>query len=224
MSTATLENVRRILRVATGDEYPDGELITEYGIGYAESRYGTPDQVWVLGNWNPRRFPRDGEPALRPEENVGPRLFAALERLGAKGEWLDEWDPCQECYKLVRTQPDSYGWTAQFAWLEDVGIVCHGCLLDVYGQDALDEFINNHRKAITWCEPPQVVEWGFAKWEPGNEHDYENGWYPGQTDDPEKILDEIHAAHEDAEVVFFIDSVGQFDVHFSAYFRIPESE
>ena len=58
---------------------------------------------------------------------------------------------------------------------------------------------------------------GFVKWEPGDEHDYRSGWHPGQTDDPHQILTGILDRHGRAEVLFFIDSAGQFDPRFSAY-------
>lgn len=76
----TQEKVSRLLTFALGEPYGDGYTVTDVIRGYAEPGYGSDDSVIVLGNWNPKRWPRDGEPALTPEENLGPRLADALDR------------------------------------------------------------------------------------------------------------------------------------------------
>ncbi len=100
---------------------------------------------------------------------------------------------------------------------------CAACLLTM-GIDALEGYVNNADKCLTWCKPAHVESLGFFKWEPGNEHTYESGWHPGQTDTPAPIMAEIHAAHPTAEVVFFLDEASQFYVKFSAYLRLPDAE
>ena len=49
------EAAGRLIKVATGEEYGDGEVVTALAIGYAEPGYGTDETVVVLGNWNPPR-------------------------------------------------------------------------------------------------------------------------------------------------------------------------
>jgi hypothetical protein len=218
------ENVTRILRTVFGGDLMDYDRVTDVISGYAEPGYTPADAVVVLGNWNPKRFPHSDEPPLTREENLGPRLADALTRVGAEIEWLDEWTSCSECFSAVRTAENSYSWQPSFAWTDD-GPVCHNCLV-TWGEDALEatEVIDNPRMCITWCEPAHVESLGFVKWEPDDPHTYASGWYPGQTDDPQAIYDEIKREHPESQVVFFLDSTGQFDMHFSAYFRTTPEE
>lgn len=222
----TAQKVSRMLGYVFGDEYGDGMIVTNVISGYAEPGYGSflsdETPVVVLGDWNPKRFPRDGEAPLTPVESLPERLAASLERLGAEIEWLDEWDSCSECYRAIRTQPDSYSWMPSFIETDN-GRVCHECAIDG-GEDYLTDYIGNPDKCVTWCEPSHVEQFGYVKWSPGDPHDYESGWHPGQNDDPRVIFDQITDVHPDAEVIFFLDSSGQFDIRFSAYVRVPDQE
>ncbi len=51
---------------------------------------------------------------------------------------------------------------------------------------------------------------------------FENGWHPGQTDDPKKILAEYQAKFPDKEFLFQVPEVGQFDVMFTIWGRDKE--
>lgn len=221
---STYEKVARLVKFATGEEYGDGEMVTAVlPNGYAEPGYGSylrDETVVVLGNWNPKRWPRDGEPPLTPAESLPDRLGAALERVGADIEWLDEWDECRECHRAVRTQADSYSWQQSFIETDD-GRVCHECAIEA-GEGYLTEYVNDPRKCVTWCETSHIEQYGYAKWAPGDPQDYEHGWHPGQTDNPQAIHDSILEAHPDAEVLFFLDESSQFSIRFSAYVRLPE--
>jgi hypothetical protein len=220
---------RALVRHVTGEEYGDGYRVTGVGVGYAEPGYHDSETVWVLGNWNPKRFPRGDEPPLTPDEAIMPRLADVLTSIGVEIEWLDEWTECSECYRIVRTQGDSYHWMASYT-VGEYGYTCHECLKDdlegaITGWGDEDaSFVNNPRNAITFCSTSDVEALGFVKWEPGDEHTYESGWHPGQTDTPEPILDAILRRHPDAEVVFFLDEASQFYIRFSAYFRLPKVE
>lgn len=219
MSTYT--KVTRLLGLVLGEEHGDGELITDVIDGYAEPGYPT-DAIVVTGNWNPKRYPREGDAPLTLTENLGPRLYDALTRLGAECEWLDEWSQCQECYKAVRTTENSYHWKPSYVWLED-SFICASCAIAM-GEDALTDYINEPTKCVTWCEPAHVESLGFEQWEPDDPHTYESGWHPGQTDDPTKIFAEIQRVHPDAQVVFFLSEASQFYIRFAAYVRHPVTE
>lgn len=217
----TYTNVTRILRAALGEHNEHGDRMTVTSVlsGYAEPGYNPSDAVVVLGNWNPQRYPREGDAPLTREENLGPRLAAALERVGAELEWLDEWDECCECHRAIRTEADSYHWKPSYVELE-AARVCHECLMsDTYGEDAFADMIDDPRTCVTWCEPSHIEKFGFVKWEPGDEHTYESGWHPGQTDDPQKIFDAIKEQNPDTQVLFFLDENSQFYIRFSAYTR-----
>lgn len=213
---ATLDDVANILERETGERYGDGYVVTDVVVGYAEPGYGSEDAVIVLGNWNPRRFPRVGEPELTPEENLGPRLAELLEEAGAELEWSDEWYRCEDCYRAFRSQADSYSWKMFGTIVNECEPVCANCLrADV--SDYLDEYRNDPNNAVTWARPADMTAAGWVQWNPNGEPEqYEAGWHPGQDDDPRRILDSIREETEQ-DVVFLVNGVGQFDLRYSAW-------
>lgn len=62
----TAQKVSRMLDYVFGDEYGDGTIVTNVISGYAEPGYGSvlsdETPVVLLGNWNPKRFPRISTP------------------------------------------------------------------------------------------------------------------------------------------------------------------
>lgn len=228
MSTlTTYDKVSRLIEYATGERHGDGYIVTDVISGYAEPGYPSGDDVViVLGDWNDKIRYVDGVREVL--DDFPSRLARSLERVGAELEWLDEWYSCSGCFRAVRSTENSYHWKPAYLWTDN-GPVCHECAIGD-GEDALtaygDEregYINNPQKCVTWCEPEHVESFGFVKWEPGNPQTYENGWHPGQTDDPKVIFDVILEAHPTAEVIFFLDESSQFYVRFSAYVRIPDA-
>lgn len=221
----TMEKVRKILSAGLGEDYPDGEIVSEIATGYSEPGYLRDGVVAVFGNWNPRRWARDGEPALEKSERLAPRLGDALEHAGAELEWLDEWVMCSECYRAVRTKPNSYSWKPSFAWVNECEPVCAQCMLeDVVTYVEEGNYVNNASKAITWADSQDLISAGFERWKPGDEQNYQNGSHEGMDDDPKTILATILAADEDAEVVFLLDEASQFYVGFSAWTRVKEDD
>lgn len=218
--TKTIEDIHRsvgrLIHAAIGEDW-DSEMVSEVIDGFAEPSYGSTDAVIVLGDWNPPRYPRegDGEPPLTRAERLPVRLAAALERAGAEVAWCDEWAACGECYRAIRTEPDCYSWTMFGAYIEDEGYVCANCLKG-NASSYLDRYINKPTMAITWLDASELIKLGYESW---GSRKFQNGWYEGQNDDPPKILDGIRSIHPDSKVVFLIDGVGQFDVHFSAWVK-----
>lgn len=209
-----LEAAMRLVNAACGEPYGDGELVTDIGVGYAS---GYSDTVWVLGNWNPKRFPRNGEPPLTKEENIGPRLFDALERIGVEGEWLDEWQRCDNCQKLIRTEPDSYSWQPEYVHLEDGETLCATCAVDEnWIADVLESFINNPDRVVTFMSETQLAQ---LDWERVNDHPFENGWHPGQTDNPREILRNVQREFGSRDVLFLLDEASQFFIRFSVFVK-----
>jgi len=237
MSTRTLaERAARLIKAATGEEYGDYDIVSDLVVGYAEPGYGSDESVIVLGNWNDKTKYVQGIVGGRPTRhapittsNIPTRLGNALERIGVELEWSDEWTTCGECYRALRTQGDSYGWTMFGAFTGD-GYTCQDCMKadpNAYLTDTgygNEEYINNSRNAVTWLTGAELKAIGFTQWAPNDPQSYENGWHPGQTDDPKEILKEITETGEWAETVFLIDSVGQFDIRFSAWVRNPDGE
>lgn len=229
-----LDRVRRIVEIATGQEYGDGDIVTNIMIGYAEPGYGrTGEEVIVTGNWNDKRptfgwqvrnldgerFPYTSVPPTTKEHTLPSRLARILEAAGAEIEWLDEWAECSHCYRAVRTEPDSYSWTPAYAWVGECDIVCASCLR-ANPDWIIDDYINNAEKALTVLGTDELTALGFEH----NDERYASGWY-GREDNPSAILEHIlKFAPEGTEVVFTIDSNGQFETSFSAWTRTPDTD
>ena len=128
----------------------------------------------------------------------------------------DEYTICDDCNAVIRTSPDSYHWQPNF-YIGDGFIVCEKCFNSEsdYQEAYILEKINNPKTAINGLiSENQLEELGFSKY---NNDSYENGWYNGQADDPQTIYNSLENDYN--EIVFLIDGVGQFDVHFSVWVR-----
>lgn len=82
----------------------------DWSEGYAEPCYEQPKRGVLLADWN-----------VFPAEAVN-----LLERAGFAIEWCDEWSCCDDCGKLVRTEPDSYGWKP-FYRIDGESLLCRNC-------------------------------------------------------------------------------------------------
>lgn len=228
----TLDLVRRIVKIATGDTYGDGMVVTNITVGYAEPGYGSDDAVIVFGDWNDKRpawgwYVRDlagdrfpSAPNITKADTLPGRLARVLEAAGAHIEWLDEWVRCGDCYRAFRSQGDSYQWTMYGAYSEDgCDYFCADCLKKD-PEDYLSDLINEPTRCSTFLSGPELVALGFEQ-ENGT---FENGWHEGQDDNPTAILDRIHHYRPDAEVVFILTEQSQFYLKFAAYVRTPEQE
>lgn len=213
--TDVLARAHRLVRAATGEEYGDGSMVTDVGYGIAEPGY-SPDAVWALGNWNPKRWWRDGDPPLTLDESRPVRLADALEKQGVVCHWLDEWTVCYGCMRIVRTEPDSYSWQPSYYWFEDGDLMCQECAKQAM-DDLLDDHINKPEKALTFVTANELIEEGFEKYN----GTYRSGWYPpDQTHaNPKELYDTHSSAWE--EIVFRLGYVRQFDLGFEMWLRTP---
>ncbi|MFA5375921.1 MAG: hypothetical protein WC455_09280 [Dehalococcoidia bacterium] len=176
--------------------------------GYAEPGYEDPASgIIATGDWNSITI------SPEKEDHTLCNLGKMLEyRFGVNLEWSDEWYACDECGKLVRTSPDSYGWTGSY-WIQDGSLTCHQCVKSDESiiREYLESFEGKVRQAMTIDINPE--DYGYIKL---NSEAYEHGLYGGQNDDPAaiaKVLKEKGATR----ILFKIDSVGQFDLDFSVY-------
>lgn len=155
---------------------------------------------YLVANWN----------------HVDKELGDWLEESGDydSGHWSDEWTGCCECGGLVRTQADSYSWKAYYQNDPDCGIVCGDCLkkdIPAY-LESLEGKSNNG--AVLDVDPAQH---GYVKVNaPGRHQSFESGWHPGQNADPTE-MSKTMKLNGVTRFLWFIDSVGQFDIHFSLY-------
>lgn len=220
----TYDRVKRAIRAATGEDYGDGFTVTAVIDGYAS--HPERDAIVVLGNWNDKRFSvKDGEGPITLAERVPSRLANLLESIGAEIEWCDEWTECNGCYKAIRTEPNSYDWQPEYAWVDGCEIYCTACLMDDPEAALVDgDYIDNAAKCVTWADASMLIGLGFQQWEPSDPHTYEAGWHPGQTDDPNAVLAEIQAADDGVQTVFLLDESSQFYVKFSAWTRPTDTD
>jgi hypothetical protein len=210
----------RVCRVVTGEQYgEDYERVTGIGVGIAEPGYGDSETVWVLGNWNDVTDYSTGERVVT--DNRYGRLFDALERIGIEGHWLDEWIRCDGCQSIVRRNADSYHWQPSFAEV-DCEIYCTDCATGDYLDEVLESYIGDSNRCVTsWLTETELTAAGFIRW---NEPPFENGWHPGQTDNPRDIAERFESENPGSDWVFYLDENSQFYSRFSLFYRPVDSE
>lgn len=180
--------------------------------GYAEPGCDEVDVV-VLGNFNlpdGNKFD-SGIKVKNPIDN----LVEKLKKLGrVEVEWSDEWTTCSECFRAVRTCADGYGWVAHFVILRGCDLYCIDCLKKDKGlvDDFIQEIKNKCRKGIAKRWGIDLEQYGF-KHIPGD--CMETGLHEHQDDDAKVVRKFLNG--EGYDVIFSVDSAGQFDVSWSAW-------
>jgi hypothetical protein len=178
---------------ATGDWKRSAESKIEnltWAAGYAERGYTEGAKGVLLANWN--YFPA--------------KVADVLERAGYDVQWSDEWSTCDCCSKLVRTSPDCYDWQPYFI-LADGELTCLDC---VDWEAYLESIEDNPRAAVVRkCDPSQF---GYSL----VSRDHENGFHPGQNDDPKRILAELEA-RDMKRIVFRVAETSQFYIRFEVW-------
>lgn len=136
-----------------------------------------------------------------------------LETCGDEDNWgfSDEYTTCSDCGYIIRTSPTSYSWTPDYI-LRDGEILCTDCSKNRIEEIVDEDYCNNPSTAITCFEKKELMDLGFKLLDT----EYENGWY-GTTDNPKEILNELNKEYED--VIFIIESTGQFTTYFRAMVR-----
>lgn len=143
------------------------------------------------------------------EAAIGMELYKATDD---NYGFSDEYTTCSRCGNLVKTSPDSYAWTPDYAILYECELVCKDCLeFDEY----ITELINDPKKANTIFDESEILDHDFIKL---NEDDYESGWY-GQVDDPKDIFNQVSEKYD--EIIFSITNQEQFRTEFAVYGRYP---
>lgn len=188
----------------------DGALSYRFGVEkwaseYAEPGYSDPAGGILFGNWNDHAGSKDRK-----------RFCDIAEHAGFELEWSDEWSTCGDCGKAFRTSPDSYGWMASYNYT-DGDLICVECLTDdPAGHLATLEDDPTTANTISRINPG---DHGYVRYN----GDFENGFHPGQTDDPAQITKTMQALGL-SRIIFNLESVGQFDVRFSAWYVPAEDE
>lgn len=202
----SMESIRGAVEKRWSTQDMVHDWCNEYGEpGYSIYSGDTP--VILLGDWNERK-------------RIHKRLFAQLESQGVQFEWYDEWEAIDG--KAYRSQPDSYGWECSIALTNDCEWLTPEDDLETWIEWALEG-----NRLINDSQVPnlarKLTEAGWTRMP--DEDAYENGWHPGQTDEPSEIRKAILAEHgPDTQIVFALVENSQFYIRFAAYYRIPEEE
>lgn len=173
----------------------------EFASTYGEPGYSDPEpgRCILFANWN----------------NVPKKLADRLEREGYELEWCDEWAVHSD--KAWRTSPDSHGWQASIVVTDDGEYLTTDDDAAEWIEYAKIEHASQPMRAVPRAISREAIEaegWTF------NEGRFENGWHPGQNDDPQKIATELLKRFD--AVLFRVPSVGQFDKCFEVYTRNAE--
>lgn len=108
---------------------------------YAERGYSAP--IAVTGDWNTvdTYDKASGRRVMVVGGDVMERLARLFTKLGIATEWSDEWTSCDDCNGLVRTSPDSHGWTPSYneAAVGDGECVCLACSDATEDEDETDD-------------------------------------------------------------------------------------
>lgn len=204
----SLDKVLDAARNSTSKSYLVDDII--FANGYSEPGY-SGDKI-ALANWNNVSVYNRDTNSFESKDETMPRLGNILEKMGYTLEWSDEWLICDCCGKAVRNQADSYSWKASFEVTDD-GVTCHECIDPA---EYLESLEGNDKKANT-INSIDPADYGYVK----QSDRYENGWYPGQNDDPKAIAKALREKGY-RRFLFQVDNVGQFDVRFSVYIHQEE--
>ena len=104
------------------------EEISIHGNGYAEPGYDASKSynIIAVGNWN-KVDVWDNEKKERVSvSNLPERIGRMFDKMGVPCEWSDEWVDCNDCGKLLRTEPDGMWWEPSFT-VDDNGAHCKEC-------------------------------------------------------------------------------------------------
>lgn len=171
---------------------------------YADNR-DAPKGI-VSGNWN-TLDKRAGVYADWPE-----RICSILEKMGVEIEWSDGISTCDQCYKVIQTEPDCYSWTPEFI-VGDGWIECSKCAAE-HGAEILADL-----EGTTECSNLDPSDYEYVK---VNADSYESGWHPGQNDNPSKVAKELDAKGI-SRYVFAVDERSQFYSKWSVYVHKDET-
>lgn len=169
-------------------------------LSYGEPGYSDPSNGILFADWNDcPRWLTDG-----------------LERRGFALEWSDEWIISYENNsKAYRQSPDCYSWKPYFVLTEDCDVIGGD---EIESGDQAEWYINKYLlNDPTHCNVFHIdlASFGFRQFN----GIFETGWHPGQNDKPQDVFRRIQRELPDHDIIFSLDSVGQFDAHWTAWVR-----
>jgi hypothetical protein len=171
--------------------------------------------VVAVGNWNTvdRYDAVKRERVETPMGNLPKRLGEALERIGVELDWSDCTTTCDDCGKLLNTNPHCYGWQPSYVMTEHSSLTCKDCLDP---SDYLEGLEGDPDRALN-LDSIDPADHGYTLLEDG----FESGWHPGQDASPKKIAEALRKRGIE-RFLFRIDDIGQFDSKFSVWVHEDE--
>lgn len=185
--------------------------------GYAEPGYSLrEDQIGIVfANWNDKSHYDEDLREFVVDDDTMPRLARIAEWLGFEIEWSDEWCVC-ECGKAFRVNADSYSWTMH-GHIFDGWVECGDCIKED-PTNYIEDIQGSYRNADTILGAT-LADHGYAR----VDIQFEHGLYGGQDASPRAIWNTLYES-QITGVIFSIDTVGQFDSHFSVWVREDDLE
>jgi len=183
--------------------------------GYAEPGYSCDSGIVALGNWNTvevcAAHGSTGLYCLAESSDLLRRVSDIFEKMGIECEWADEWSTCSTCDKLVRIQPDSYHWKAQYMFVDSYNaFLCIECLKD--DPEAYFFELEGTREIGTVDLDP--TEHGYVK--------YNDELYEMHNVNIDVVAGEIEnkGIHR---FIFMVESAGQFQLYWNAFVHGDEA-
>ena len=213
---------KRILLVNLMDEKMHNEVYIQIGDYEDEKAFliiGGWDDIATLESWMAKKKLIDPS----GEDDYLDKDFDSFAGYG--WGFNDEFELCSGCSeKVIRTSPDSWGWRPDFIITAN-GVFCCECVAaDVSGgeeeQEAyIEDKVNNPNSAVnTSCINDDDLErMGFER-----VNEYKERWTGGLrvgADNPRDVYKQIREKFPDAEILFVVEAVGQFDIEFTVFVR-----
>lgn len=183
------------------------------------------DQRNIDMEWHKAGMDNEKDVLVADWNDVSDAWQRYLERF-YESDWYDESTYCIECYGHIHTTPAYYGDTPKYIH-DEYGAVCKNCIMKS-PEDYLEQLtfwsdsLPVYPSAIPNWLIPELEKNGFVPFhfiDTACKDLFESGLHTGQTDTTEKVAALIHEKLGLCEMLFCIDSTGQFDVHFSAYIK-----
>lgn len=167
--------------------------------------------VVVVGNWN-NVDKWDKELDKRVElSDLPKRLGDALERIGVELAWGDCTTTCDDCCKLLNTEPTHYGWQPHYAQVND-DTICQSCL---DAEDYLEDLEGGERcNSVASIHPENHEYFPLAE-------NLQRGFHSGMDADPTKIAKLLKGKGVE-RFLFNTDDVSQFYSTFSLWVHASE--
>lgn len=156
--------------------------------------------------------PDEGRSILLTDWNDVPELWQdILEHDGYILEWCDQ--AVVHEGKVWHLQPQYIGDIPRIRAVDGEWITSDDDPQEWIDSSEMTDYMQEAIALPNWFDEQHLVDAGYEK---QNEHEYESGWYEGQTDDPQEIAKTLFENGAES-VIFHIPRVGQFDIRFNVW-------